>query len=362
MRPNQALVDLDALRHNARHARALAPASQLMAVVKANAYGHGIGPAGLALEPLVDALAVACTEEAQALRAAGVTAPIALLEGAFSADEVGFAQRENCWLTVDNEQQLHWLEQASLPAPVTVWLKIDTGMHRLGMAPAEVGSAYRRLRACPNVADGIVLCTHFASADQLASDQTRNQLAAFAAACRGIEAPRSTANSPALLAWPQAHLDWVRPGYMLYGNSPFDHDHPNTAALRHVMTLKSAVISVREVAAGEAVGYGASWVARRTSRVATVTIGYGDGYPRRAANGTPVLVNGRRAPLAGRVSMDMITVDVTDVGNVAIGDEVILWGPQLPAAEVARHADTIGYELTTRMPARTPRVYLGGRG
>jgi alanine racemase len=169
---------------------------------------------------------------------------------------------------------------------------------------------------------------------------------------------RSAANSAALLAWPLAHYDWVRPGYMLYGNSPLLQDHPQARSLKQVMTLASTVISLRDVAAGEAVGYGGTWVAQRPSRIATVTIGYGDGYPRHAANGTPVLVNGQRALLAGRVSMDMITVDVTDLGEVQLGAEVVLWGAGLPLAEVARYADTIGYELTTRMPARTPRVVV----
>ena len=161
-----------------------------------------------------------------------------------------------------------------------------------------------------------------------------------------------------MLAWPRSHYDWVRPGYMLYGNSPLAVHHPNSDALRPVMTLCAAVISLREIAAGESVGYSAAWTADRPSRIATVSIGYGDGYPRLAGNGTPVLIRGQRAPLAGRVSMDMITVDVTDLDEVQLGDEVILWGDDLPAGEVAAHAGTIGYELTTRMPARTPRVVV----
>jgi alanine racemase len=203
-----------------------------------------------------------------------------------------------------------------------------------------------------------VLCTHFASADELDSNQTREQLALFEQATAGLPGERSAANSPGLLGWPASHFDWVRPGYMLYGNSPFHRPHPVADTLQPVMTLASAVISVRSVAAGDSVGYGASWRAERDSRIATITIGYGDGYPRIAANGTPVLVNGQRAPLAGRVSMDMITVDVTDVGDVQVGDEVVLWGDGLPVGEVAAHAGTIGYELTTRMPLRTPRVVV----
>ena len=201
-----------------------------------------------------------------------------------------------------------------------------------------------------------MLCTHFASADEADNCQTGRQIALFEQITRDLEGPRSAANSPGILAWPESHFDWIRPGYMLYGNSPFADPLPPAQRLQAVMTLRSAVISLRDVAPGESVGYGASWSAERPSRIATVTIGYGDGYPRLAAHGTPVLVNGHRAPLAGRVSMDMITVDVTDVPGVLVGDPVVLWGPGLPVGEVARHAGTIGYELTTRMPLRTPRV------
>jgi len=354
-RPNQARLDLAALRQNLAIARGLAPTSKLMAVVKANAYGHGAVVIARQLAPLADALAVACIEEAVELRDAGITAPILLLQGVFDARELGTAAELGFWITIDNDWQLRWLEEAVLPAPLHCWLKLDTGMHRLGAEPTEAQDYYRRLSDSDNVGS-LVLSTHFAAADELGSDRTRQQLARFDALCDGLSAPRSAANSAGLLAWPQSHYDWVRPGYMLYGNSPLDGPSSAAAALQPVMTLTSAVISLRQVDPGEAVGYGGAWVAQRPSRVATVTIGYGDGYPRQAPNGTPVLVRGRRAPLAGRVSMDMITVDVTDLPGVAIGDEVVLWGRGLPLAEVARHAGTIGYELTTRMPARTPRV------
>ncbi|MEQ9463269.1 MAG: alanine racemase [Haliea sp.] len=355
-RPSQARLDLSALHHNVALARELAPAARLMAVVKANAYGHGAVTMARELEPRVDALAVACTEEALALRDAGIRCPILLLQGVFEAGELPIAAAAGLWITVDNDLQLQWLEQASLPAPLGCWLKIDTGMHRLGVLPAQSASFYQRLLACDNVAGLPVLSTHFASADELHNPQTGQQIALFEAATADLEGLRSAANSPATLAWPRAHYDWIRPGYMLWGNSPFGEAQSPAERLRPVMTLVSAVISVREIAAGECVGYGASWQAQRPSRIATVTIGYGDGYPRTATNGTPVLVNGRRATLAGRVSMDMITVDVTDLPPVTIGDPVILWGEGLPVDEVARHAGTIGYELLTRMPLRTPRV------
>lgn len=357
-RPNRAALDLAALHHNLGHARHLAPRSRLMAVVKANAYGHGALAIARALEPGVDALAVASIEEAVTLREGGIEAPVLLLQGVFEAAELAIAAQLNFWVTVDGERQLRWLEQANLPRPLRCWLKLDTGMHRLGASPELARGYYQRLQASANADSGIVLCTHFASADDLESDQTRRQIETFDRLCEALPGERSAANSPGLLAWPQAHYDWVRPGYMLYGNSPFNADHPNAAALRPVMTLSSAIISIREVAVGDSVGYGATWTAQRRSRIATVTIGYGDGYPRLAANGTPVLIKGRRAPLAGRVSMDMITVDVTDLPEVRVGDRVVLWGKGLPVGEVARHAATIGYELTTRMPARTPRIVV----
>ncbi|MFT6287450.1 MAG: alanine racemase [Alcanivorax sp.] len=358
-RPNQARINLDALRHNVSVARSLAPDSKLMSVVKANAYGHGAVVISKTLEPLVDALAVACIEEAIELRDAGITAPIMLLEGVFEASELAVAADRKLWVTLDNEVQLSWLENTDLRHPLTCWLKIDSGMHRLGVLPPQVAEYYARLRACKNANPDIVLSTHFASADDLHSEQTNEQIACFNATCDGLEGLRSAANSPALMGWPATTYDWVRPGYMLYGNSPFPKSHPNTAQLQPVMTLTSAVISVRDIASGDSVGYSAMWTAQRPSRIATITIGYGDGYPRRAQNGTPVLVNGKRAELVGRVSMDMICVDVTDLDAVQIGDEVVLWGDGLPAVEVAQHADTIGYELTTRMPMRTPRVVIG---
>lgn len=355
-RPNQARLDLGALRHNVGVARQLAPHAKMMAVVKANAYGHGAVTIAGALQSAVDALAVACIEEALELRHVGISLPILLLEGIFEAAELESVSQLGLWLTIDNERHLRWLEEATLPAPVNCWLKVDTGMNRMGVTLADAPQYLQRLRATNNACNEIVTYTHFASADEVLSLETPQQIARFETL--PVSGPRSTANSAGLLAWPEAHYDWVRPGYMLYGNSPMLQEHANARALQPVMTLTSAVISLRNVATGDAVGYGGTWVAQRPSRIATVTIGYGDGYPRHAPNGTPVLVNGQRAALAGRVSMDMITVDVTDLGQIELGSEVVLWGVGLPLAEVARCANTIGYELTTRMPARTPRIVV----
>ncbi len=357
-RPNQARLNLAALRHNLAVAKALAPGSRAVAVVKANAYGHGALVVARELAPLADALAVACIEEAVALRDGGITTPILLLQGIFEASELALAAQLEFWVMINTEQQLNWLEEARLSQPLRCWLKLDTGMHRLGIPPATAVASYQRLRASKQAQQNIVLTTHMSSADDLDCAQTGLQIEQFEQLCQGLEGERSAANSAVVLAWPMAHYDWIRPGYMLYGNSPMVAAHPNAQPLQPVMTLTSAVTALREVASGKTVGYGGDWVAKRPSRIATITIGYGDGYPRLAPAGTPVLVGGRRAPLAGRVSMDMITVDVTDLPGVTIGDEVVLWGEGLSMGEVAQHAGTIGYELTTRMPARTPRIVV----
>lgn len=355
-RANKAELNLQALKHNLAYAKSLAPHARTLCVVKANAYGHGALDIASVLDPLTDALAVACVEEALALREQGIASPILLLEGWFERDELAIAAQQNFWVMIDNEQQLQWLEEASLPAPVSCWLKVDTGMHRLGVPAGQAALFHQRLLACDNASEELVTCTHFACADDPESPMTDQQLGLFETVTAPLTGPRSAANSAGVLAWPRSHYEWIRPGYMLYGNSPLPASHSSADALEAVMTLTSAVISLRDVPAGDSVGYGATWTARRPSRIATVSIGYGDGYPRMAANGTPVLINNQRAPLAGRVSMDMITVDVTDLEHVNLGDEVVLWGKGLPVGEVASHADTSGYELLTRMPARTPRV------
>ncbi|MFT6663574.1 MAG: alanine racemase [Porticoccus sp.] len=332
-----------------------------MAIVKANAYGHGVLPVAHALEPLVPAFGVTCLEEAVELREGGITKPVCLLEGTFSDDEIPLAAELGFWLSVVNKQQQQSILGASLKTPVTVWICVDSGMHRLGIAVDDIESTYRTLAASRNVASDIVIATHFACADALASDLTYRQLRQFKAGVASLAnadtVPLSLDNSAGLLGWPETHADWNRPGIMLYGSSPFSVPHAEADRLHPVMTLCSAVIALRDVPVGDSVGYGARWSAQRPSRIATVAIGYGDGYPVHAPDGTPVLVNKQRCPMVGRVSMDMITVDVTDLPTVAVGDEVILWGKGLSVNEVAGCAGTISYELLTRMPRRVPRVY-----
>jgi alanine racemase len=360
-RPTAAIIDLQALRHNYALAASLAPESQTIPMVKANAYGHGTIEIATALAPVAPAFGVACIEEAIALREANIKQPILLLEGTFTADEVALAEHHNLWLMVENQPQLDAILAADIGHQITVWLGVDTGMHRLGFQPSELEPAYRALKNSRNVHDEIVVSSHFACADDLNNDATNKQIQIFDLNLPtdiNSELPlASLANSAAILAWPQTQRDWQRPGYMLYGNSPFSEPQENANQLQPVMSFESAIISVREIDAGESVGYGATWTAPRQSHIATIAVGYGDGYPRHAPNGTPILINGVKCPLVGRVSMDMITVDVTDI-KAEIGDKAILWGPALPVNEVAATCGTIGYELLTRMPDRVPRVYI----
>lgn len=326
-----------------------------MAVIKANAYGHGIETAAVALAD-ADGFAVARLEEALLLRGAGVRHRILILEGALTAEQLAVAATERLDVMVHTFEQLRMLEQRRGGETIRVWLKIDTGMNRLGFRPEEVGDALARLGRIAGVEPEPTLVTHLASSDDVESPQTREQLDAFSSATRGLPGECSIANSAGIIAWPASRVGWVRPGLMLYGVSPFARGCGADLGLRAVMTFESGVISVRCVRAGETVGYGGTWRAARDSRIAVVAAGYGDGYPRAAPSGTPVLVNGLHAPLAGRVSMDMIAVDATDLPRVSEGDPVELWGASLPVEDIARCAGTIPYELTCRVTARVPRV------
>jgi alanine racemase len=342
--PIRALVDTAALQHNLTRARATAPASRIMAVIKANGYGHGLIPVARALAS-ADGFAVARLDEGLALRAARLTNPILLLEGVFSPDQLAVAAQQRFDLMVHSVEQLEMLEGRAGTEVVSAWIKVDTGMNRLGFRVEQFAGAYARLQGVSNVAPAPTLVTHLASADDRGDPKTATQLQAFAAATAGLAGARSIANSAALIAWPGSRADWVRPGLVLYGVSPFPDGTGTGLGLRPAMTLQSEVIAVKDVAAGETVGYGGTWRAARATRMAVVAAGYGDGYPRSVPSGTPVAVNGHRAPLIGRVSMDMITVDVTDLPPVATGDPVVLWGDGVPVEEIARMAGTIPYEL-----------------
>lgn len=357
MRPTKATVRLDALRQNLETAARLAPGARNLAVVKANAYGHGAVEVARALEPRVPALAVAVIDEAVQLREAGIGCPIMVLQGPTGREDVREAAARDYWLMLHDQGQVSAVLEARLEQPVTAWLKVDTGMHRLGMEIAEAPAACQALSDSGSVRAPVVLCTHLACADEPDHPATRRQLTRFRAFAEGFELPGSIANSAGIMFWPESHAEWNRPGYMLYGNSPSTRFEGTPASLTPVMTLSSGISAVRRLARGEGVGYGQRWVAERPSVVGTIPIGYGDGYPRHAPSGTPVLVRGRRAPLAGTVSMDIITVDLTDLGQARVGDPVELWGENLSVNEVASSAGTIGYELLAGLTARVPRVY-----
>jgi len=343
-RATGAIIDLAALRHNLKRVRELAPKSRVMAVVKANAYGHGLAITAQALAG-ADAFAVASLEEAQVIRRAGLSHPIVLLEGVFSAAELDEAARWSCELVVHDAYQLQLIESSHLKAELGVWLKVDTGMNRLGFAPGAVQDGWKRLNKARAVKLPVRLMTHLSSADETTNPKTPAQLEAFAAATTGIKAERSIANSAGILAWPQSHADWVRPGSMLYGASPFPMKCGADDGLKPVMTMQTTLIAVKILRKGESVGYGGAFVAPEDMSLGIAAIGYGDGYPRHVPSGTPVLVKGIRVPLVGRVAMDMISLDLRNVPDPVVGDPVLAWGPALPVEEVARAAGTIPLEL-----------------
>ncbi|HAZ99922.1 MAG TPA: alanine racemase [Halomonas sp.] len=363
MRPLVAHIDLDALRHNYQLACRCAPQSRSVAVIKADAYGHGALACARALEADVPAFAVACIEEALSLREGGIQAPIVLLEGIFSAEELALVDQHRLWISVHSAWQVEALLAYSPRQPIPVWLKVDSGMHRLGFSPEQAPSVWQRLVNAPQVT-ALHLMSHFANADAQDPSYFNRQMRVLQGLAAELKAPLCLANSPATLAWPAAHGDWNRPGVMLYGSDPLEVANDITRQLRPVMSLRSEIIALRELDTGEQVGYGGRWKAARPSRIAVVAAGYGDGYDRHAVDGTPVLVNGQRCPIAGKVSMDMLTVDVTDVPDAAIGSDVVLWGAAsngavLPVDEVARYCDTISYTLLTGVLPRAPRRYHG---
>jgi alanine racemase len=351
-------VDAAALRNNLAVVRRFAPAARVMAAVKANAYGHGLIHAARALAD-ADAFGVARVEEALRLRAARIAQPIVVLEGVFAASQLAAAADNDLQLVVHSFEQIAMLEQYAGKRRFAVWLKLDTGMNRLGFRLEEFMAAHARLAGCAAVGTLRVL-THLACAENAGGTETKVQLERFRAVTAPLRLERSIANSAGIIAWPEAHAQWVRPGLMLYGASPFAERSAADLGLLPAMTLATQVIAVRDVAAGEAIGYNGIWRAPRRSRIAVAAVGYGDGYPRCMRAGAPALINGREAPVVGRVSMDMTMLDATDLPDVAVGDEVRLWGTGLPAERVAPFADTIAYELFCRIAERVRREELSG--
>ncbi len=352
-RPACVVIDPAAARHNLARVRSLAPGARVMAVIKADGYGHGCVRMARAFAD-ADAYGVACMEEALALRVAGFRHPVVLLEGAFAAAELPVVRAHALDIVVHDAGQVEMLEQAPPGEPVRVWLKIDTGMHRLGFEPGAIAAVSARLRASAAVRGPLRLMTQLACAYTPGDPTVVSQIAQFDAAAAGLQAEHSIANSAGVVAWPGSHRDWVRPGLMLYGVSPVDDRSAAELELRPVMTLRSALIAVRRIAAGEGVGYGLTWRSPGPMPVGIVAMGYGDGYPRHAESGTPALVNGVRVQLIGKSSMDMLCVDLRNCPDARVGDPVVLWGEGLPVEEIARHAGTVPYQLTcsVRMRAR----------
>jgi alanine racemase len=350
MRPIKACISLDAMAHNLRVARQHAGAARLMAVVKAHAYGHGLSRAVRALSA-ADGFAVLTLEEAAKLRLMAVDKPILLLEGLFDPSELATCAELDLSPVLHNRQQLDWLERNPLARPLQVFLKFDSGMHRLGFALSEFAAVLHRVKRLPAVA-GITLMTHFAQADEAAG--IAQPLRAFQYQAAGTGLAWTTANSAALLRYPEALGTWARPGIMLYGASPFADTSAAQLGLKPAMTLHSEIIAVQRIRAGKGVGYGLLYRAERDMRIGVVACGYADGYPRHAPTGTPILVNGQRTRTLGRVSMDMLCVDLSECADAGVGAPVILWGEGLPVEEVAGAAGTISYELLCALAPRVP--------
>jgi alanine racemase len=363
-----ATIDLPALRHNLRRIRQWSGSARIMAVVKADGYGHDAVQVARALRELrtdagarqdweADAFAVACLEEALKLRQARVFAPIVVLEGVLSLEEARLCLRHQLQVVVHDHWQLSVLERLASGAAAQVWIKLDTGMHRLGFDPADLPTVCARLRARPEW----TVCgwmTHLARADETDCDATSEQIARFEQALGDWPGPRSIANSAGLIAWPQARADWVRPGLVVYGASPLPGRTGGELGLRPVMRVESRILALRQCQPGDCIGYGGSYRCQNAMRIAVIAVGYADGVHRNLRQGTPMMLHGRRVPVVGRVSMDMLTVDVTEVPEAVVDDPVLLWGPELPVEEIAACAGTIPYEMLCGLTQRVHFRYV----
>ena len=369
MKPAIATINSAALRHNIQLIKSFAPNQKLLAMIKANAYGQGLLPAAHILADQVDGFGVARLREALEIQETGYTGKILLVEGFFDREELlktlsrRFDSVIHCYEQLElleqvakewekEQQKGFWKRKTKIYFPINVWLKIDTGMHRLGVHPEQVDEFYQRLKKCPLV-ESISFVSHFSRADELDCGYTEKQIATFEQATQSYpEHARSISASSGILYWKQAHYEWVRPGIIMHGISP--HYEPIThLGFQPVMTLSSSLIAVRTHKAGEPVGYGGTWVSPKDTKLGVIAMGYGDGYPRNAPEGTPVLINGRKVPIVGRVSMDMLTVDLGADSQDKVGDETIFWGKDLLIEEIAEHIGVISYELITKL---TPRV------
>lgn len=340
-----------ALQNNLRLCQQAAPDAKIIAVIKANAYGHGAVQVAKSLDG-AHSFAVARLNEAMELRAAGITKPIIVLSGIMHADDIIQCSENNIDIVVHSATFQQLLENIQLTRKANIWLKVDTGMHRLGLDIDKLSPLLHFLKKRDDIhCHGFI--SHFSSADDLECNSVATQQHVFNQVIKDYDLPRlSIANSAAILFHQQAHYDYIRPGILLYGVNPSSHENAFSQALLPVMTLQARILNIREISAGESVGYNATWTATKKSRIATLAIGYADGYPRHAKNGTPVLIRGKRHALAGRVSMDLITVDVSCDPTIVVGDIATLWGDELPAEEIASWADTIAYQLFTSVSER----------
>ena len=355
-RATRAEINLAALKHNLQVAQQAVPNSRQMAIIKANGYGHGIVEVARALRN-TDAFGVATLDEAINLREGGIYHPIVLLEGFTRATELPLIHAYDLECVIHHKSQVSILEKTN-DKPVKIWLKIDTGMHRLGFEVSEAQKTYERLSDCASVIKPIRLMTHLANADDRNDQNTEEQCESFTSAIKSLgNVETSIANSAGILGWPISHTNWVRPGIMLYGVSPFTDSLGEQHKLKPVMTLQSELIGIKQLKKGDRVGYGGTYTCDADMTVGVVAIGYGDGYPRHARTGTPVLVNDTTVQLVGRVSMDMVTVDLSKCPSAKIGDAVTLWGEGLPVETIASNANTIGYELLCGVTQRVVYNY-----
>lgn len=345
-------IDLEALHHNLREIKTVSPKSNILAMVKCDAYGHGAVEVAKSLELEVGAFGVMFLKEALQLRVAGIKKPIVILTGFFDAEELSAIDKLGFACMIHNFTQIEILEKANLARPLATWFKIDTGMHRLGFQPHQVQEAYQRLMQNKMVEKPLRLVTHFSDSNNIKNNKTAEQIACFEEAVADLEGEWCMANSSAILSWPKSHVHWIRPGITLYGASPFDDKNGLELNLKPAMTLSSRIITIHDLEKGATIGYGSTFRCPEKMSVGTVSIGYGDGYPRNTKSGTPILVNGIRTQLIGRVAMDMIGVDLRPIPNAKIGATVILWGRGLPVEEIAANAGECPYELFCRLTRR----------
>lgn len=350
MRPIQATISTAALQNNLNVVKQYAKKSKIMAVVKANAYGHGLINVAHALND-ADAFATINLSEAIDMREAGIEQPILLLQGAFGVDELRIAASFDISIVVHQKQQIDLLAATKLARPISINLKMNTGMNRLGFLPAEYMAAFKQLSEIKNVAE-ITLMTHFATADE--DIGIAEPLKRFKTATKALAQPISLANSATILRYPEAHADWVRPGIMLYGASPIGGELATNFGLQPAMHLTSEIIAVQTLEKGESIGYGELFTASKQTRIGIIACGYADGYPRHAPNGTPIAVSGQLTQTLGRVSMDMLYCDLSDIAHADVGSVVELWGGLVPVDSVAEASGTVGYELLCAVAPRVP--------